>query len=290
MGSWELVQNEQAQLGESPSWDHINQILYWVDSIKGNLYIYDPKNDTHRKIEIKEHIGCVAPKNQQELVMAINSGIYSFHLKNETKTLIHDPDKNKDNIFNDGKCDPAGRFWVGTVNSVDANTFSGELFCIDRDLDISTKLDSIGCSNGITWSPDNTLMYYIDTLAFEIASFNYNVETGEISNRRVVVKILDEFKLADGMSGDSEGMLWVAHWDAGVIARWNPYTGKLLDSISLPAPRVTSCVFGGEKLNELYITSAREGLSKKELEAYPYSGGLFRVKLNVQGLPTYSFM
>ncbi|RHW30047.1 MULTISPECIES: SMP-30/gluconolactonase/LRE family protein [Oceanobacillus] len=291
MEMWELVQNEQAQLGESPSWNEVNQVLYWIDSKKGRLYIYNPKNNEQRKIEINEQIGCVVPRGELEVVIAAKSGIYSVHLIDETKKLINNPNRDPENIFNDGKCDPRGRFWVGTMNGLDAYKFSGELFCIDRrDRSISTKLHSIGCSNGITWSPDFTIMYYIDTLAFEIAAFDYNIETAEISNRSVVVKIPDEYKLPDGMSGDTEGMLWVSHWDAGIICRWNPHTGNLLDSIQLPAPRVTSCVFGGEKLNELYVTSAREGLSKEQLEAYPSSGGLFRIKLNVQGLRTYSFI
>lgn len=288
--AWELVQNEQAQLGESPSWDEVNQVLYWIDSKKGCLYIFNSINNEHREIEIKEQIGCVVPKSKQEVVVAAENGIYTIHLENKMKKLINLPNKRSENIFNDGKCDPMGRFWVGTMNGLDANKFTGELFCVNYDGSVVTKLDSIGCSNGITWSPDYTTMYYIDTLTFEISAFDFNLKTSEISNRRVVVKIPNEYKLPDGMSGDTEGMLWVAHWDAGVVCRWNPYTGKLLDYIKLPAPRVTSCVFGGDKLNELYVTSAREGLSKEQLETYPYSGGLFRIPLNVQGLRTYSFI
>lgn len=286
---WELVQDEQAQLGESPSWDNKKQVLYWIDSVKGNLYVYDPLTNSNQKIEIGGHIGCVTPKNEQEVIMATKSGIYSFLLENETKIFINNPNKHSNNIFNDGKCDPKGRFWVGTVNETDAERFSGELFCLQPDGSISTMLQSIGCSNGITWSPDYQTLYYIDTLAFEIAAFDYDIDTGEIKNRRVVVEIPTKYKFPDGMSGDIEGNLWVAHWDAGFICCWNPYCGKLLESIKLPVPRVTSCVFGGKKLDELYVTSAREGLTEKELETSPYSGGLFRIKMDVQGLPTYSF-
>lgn len=287
--AWKLVRDERAQLGESPSWDDKKQVLYWIDSVKGNLYIYDPLTSFNRKIVVGEHIGCVAPKNEQEVIIATKSGIYSFDLESEKKTFIHDPNKHSENIFNDGKCDPEGRFWVGTVNGVNAEQFTGELFCLERDGSISTKLQSIGCSNGITWSPDYQTLYYIDTLSFEITAFDYDIDTGEIKNGRAVVKIPTEYKLPDGMSGDMEGNLWVAHWDAGFICCWDPYNGKLLESIRLPVSRVTSCVFGGENLNELYITSAREGLTEKELETSPYSGGLFRIKMDVQGLPTFPF-
>lgn len=288
-GTWELVQDEQAQLGESPSWDDEKKVVYWIDSTNGNLYIYNPMENKHKSIDIAEHIGCVVPKNKNEVIMATETGIYSYHLESKVKKLISSPKIHSENVFNDGKCDPKGRFWVGTVNRVDAHKFSGELMCLDLDGNIEKKIHSIGCSNGITWSPDYTIMYYIDTLTYEITAFDYDLDSGEISNRRVVVKIPDRYKLPDGMSGDVEGLLWVAHWGANRICRWNPYTGELVESIHLPAPQITSCVFGGEKLTELYVTSAREGLSKRELEAYPYSGGLFRINLDVQGLPTYPF-
>lgn len=287
--TWELIQDEKTLLGESPSWDSVRQVLYWIDSMKGNLYIYDSKNKNNRKIEIGEHIGSVAPKNEKEVIMATKSGIYFFHLETEKKTFITNPNRHSENIFNDGKCDPKGRFWVGTVNGVDAEKFTGELFCLQLNHSISMKLQSIGCSNGLTWSPDYQTLYYIDTLAYKITAFDYGMNTGEIKNGRTVVVIPPKYKLPDGMSGDMDGNLWVAHWDAGVICCWDPHNGNLLETIKLPVPRVTSCVFGGEKRNELYITSARDGLTEKELESYPYSGGLFRIKMDVQGLPTFSF-
>ncbi|MEF3327570.1 SMP-30/gluconolactonase/LRE family protein [Oceanobacillus oncorhynchi] len=287
--TWELVQDEKAHLGESPSWDSEGQVLYWIDSARGNLYIYDPKNERNRKMEIGEHIGSVAPKNEQEVIMATESGIYLFHLETEKKTFITNPNKHSENIFNDGKCDPFGRFWVGTVNGVDAEKFTGELFCLQLDYSIATKIQSVGCSNGITWSPDYQTMYYIDTLAYKIVAFDYDLNTGDINNKRTVVIIPEKFKLPDGMSGDMEGNLWVAHWDAGVICCWDPNNRNLLETIKLPVPRVTSCVFGGEKRNELYVTSARTGLTEKELASHPYSGGLFRINMDVQGLPTFSF-
>ena len=287
--TWELVQNEQALLGESPSWDTEKEVIYWIDSKKGNLHLFNPINNKKETIQIAEHIGCVVPKNKKEVILAAQSGIYSFQVGSKNKKLISSPKFHKENIFNDGKCDPKGRFWIGTVNSVDANKFTGELMCLNLDGDITTKLHSIGCSNGITWSPDYTIMYYIDTLSYQIVAFDYDLDSGAISNQRIVVRIPDKYKLPDGMSGDVEGMLWVAHWGANQICRWNPYTGKLIESIWFPAPHITSCVFGGKNLSELYVTSARKGLSKEELEEFPYSGGLFRIKLDVQGLPTHYF-
>lgn len=287
---WELVLDQQALLGESPSWDAHANVLYWIDSLKGHLHIYDPVDNSNRTIELKEQIGCVVPKSEHEVALAMKSGYYVLNLQTEERYQLVDPEEEYvDNSFNDGKCDPKGRFWAGTVNTKDAYEFSGSLYCLHTDGTVKRAFNSVGCSNGITWSPDFKTMYYIDTLAFDIKAYDYCLSSGTIRNERIVVKIPEQYKLPDGMSADVEGKLWVAHWDAAKVCRWDPINGELLEYIDFPAPRITSCVFGGENLDELYVTSARVDLDEETIKKYPYSGGLFRVKLNVQGLPTFAF-
>lgn len=287
---WELVLDQKALLGESPSWDAHNEVLYWIDSLKGYLHIYDPTKKINRTIELGEQVGCVVPKSENEVALALKSGYHVLNLQTEKCYPIVDPEKDYlDNSFNDGKCDPKGRFWAGTVNTKDAYKFTGSLYCLNMDGKVERALDSVGCSNGITWSPDYKTMYYIDTLAFNIKAFDYCLSSGAISKGRIVVKIPEQYKLPDGMSADTEGKLWVAHWDAAKVCRWNPENGELLEYIDFPAPRITSCVFGGENLNELYVTSARDGLDEETIKKYPFSGGLFRVKMAVRGLPTFAF-
>lgn len=286
----DVVLDAKARLGEGPSWDMNSKVLYWVDSLNGHLNIYNPDTNENRILELHEQIGCVVPNRGNEVIVAMKSGFYNLDLESGKRSFIVDPEESQpDNSFNDGKCDPRGRFWAGTVNTVDAYQFTGSLYRLDPDGHVQHAFNSVGCSNGITWSPDDQTMYYIDTLAFEIVAFDYDIETGGISNKRVVVDIPDEYKLPDGMSADVEGKLWVAHWDAAKICRWNPENGQLMESIDFPALRITSCVFGGEQLDELYVTSAREGLDDAMLQKYPYSGALFRVKMDVQGLPTFYY-
>ncbi len=287
---WELVLDQKALLGESPSWDARHNVLYWVDSLKGYLHIYDPRHKVNRTIELGEQIGCVVPKSENEVALAMKSGYYLLNLETEKRYLVADPEKSfPDNSFNDGKCDPSGRFWAGTVNMKDAYKFTGSLYCLHANGKTERIFNSVGCSNGITWSPDYKTMYYIDTLAFDIKAFDYCLDTGKISKERIVVKIPERYKLPDGMTADIEGKLWVAHWDAAKVCRWDPTNGELLEYIEFPVPRISSCVFGGENLDELYVTSARDGLDEDIIKKHPHSGGLFRVKMDVQGLPTFIF-
>jgi sugar lactone lactonase YvrE len=132
-------------------------------------------------------------------------------------------------------------------------------------------------------------MYYTDTPTRQITAFDFDPETGNISNRRTVVIIPHDMGYPDGMTIDSNDKLWVAHWGGGCVAQWDPKTGKLLKKIDLPAPHVTSCAFGGKNLDLLFITTARSGLTKKQLEDYPASGGLFIARPGAKGVPAHLF-
>jgi sugar lactone lactonase YvrE len=144
-------------------------------------------------------------------------------------------------------------------------------------------------SNGITWSPNYQIFYFIDTPTRQVTGFDYDLETGQISNPRPVVCVPQELGWPDGMTADMEGMLWVAMWGGAKITRWNPSTGQLLEAFSIPALNVTACAFGGPDLTDLYITSARKGMNAMQLGEYPLSGGLFRLQTGIQGLPTFAF-
>jgi sugar lactone lactonase YvrE len=150
-------------------------------------------------------------------------------------------------------------------------------------------LDNISVSNGMGWSPDNRIMYFTDSFTLQVFAFDYDLLTGSISNRRTVVKLSDGEGTPDGLTVDEEGMLWVAQWRGWKLCRWNPHTGERLLSIPMPAERVSSCTFGGDNWDELYITTARVSQSEEVLTQYPYAGGVFRMKPGIKGLPTCSF-
>ena len=169
--------------------------------------------------------------------------------------------------------DPAGRFWAGTI-APDATSPVAALYCLEPDRRITRKLDGIGNSNGLAWSPDEKTMYYIDTPTRVVSAFDYDKTTGAIANRRVAVRI-EEDAWPDGMTIDAEGMLWIAQWGGGAVTRRDPASGREIGRIGLPAAHVSSCVFGGGQLDLLFITTARLALDEAALASQPHAGGLF---------------
>jgi sugar lactone lactonase YvrE len=199
-------------------------------------------------------------------------------------TLEDEPANNR---FNDGKCDPLGRFLAGTMDMNEKDP-SGSLYSFDGK-SVVKLFDNVTISNGLAWSPDYKTIYYIDTPSREVKAFDYDLETGGIANMRVVVNIPETFGWPDGMTSDTQGNLWVAMWGGAQVTKWNPNTGELLEQIPVPAKNVSSCVFGGKNRNELYLTSARIGVDEETLKQYPLTGGVFRVETEVEGMPTFEF-
>lgn len=152
---------------------------------------------------------------------------------------------------------------------------------MDADFGWKKMIDDVTISNGIVWSQDKTRMYYIDTPTQKVMAYDYDNETGKISNPEVAVNIPDGLGYPDGSTMDSEGMLWIAMWGGQAVTRWNPETGKLLERITIPALNVTSCAFGGRNLETLFITTARAGMSEEQISRFPESGGLFKIKPGV---------
>jgi sugar lactone lactonase YvrE len=150
-------------------------------------------------------------------------------------------------------------------------------------------LEQVSVSNGIVWDADCTSMYYVDTPTRRVDRFDYDHKTGQIGNRSVAVRIPAEMGYPDGMTIDSEGMLWVCLWQGSKVSRWDPETGKLLQTVDLPASNVTSCAFGGEDLDQLYITTARITIDEEQLKEQPLAGGLFRADVGVTGVPAFEF-
>ncbi|MDP1926215.1 MAG: SMP-30/gluconolactonase/LRE family protein, partial [Thiobacillus sp.] len=189
--------------------------------------------------------------------------------------------------FNDGKCDPVGRFLAGTMDMNEKDA-SGSLYSFDGKR-VTRLLDGIRISNGLAWSVDHKTFYYIDTPTREVKAFDYDAATGQIANPRLAFYVPESLGWPDGMTSDMDGNLWVAIWGGAQITKWNPNTGELLGQIPVPALHTSSCVFGGKDMNELYITSARKGMSAEDLKKYPLSGGLFKVVTNVVGMNTFEF-
>lgn len=279
----QLVLDTKAVLGEGSIWHPTENKLYWVDIEGKILHIYDPVSGNDKAIPVGQRIGTVVPVHTGGALVALQNGIHKIDTETGKLSFIVNPLPDSSMRFNDGKCDPSGRFWVGSL-ALDSRRRGASLYRMDADGSVRTMLDSVSISNGIVWSADRKTMYYNDTPTMTVQAFDYDDRTGNITNRRVAVKIPRGSGAPDGMTIDAEGKLWVALWGGSCVARFDPATGELLQKIMVPAPNVSSCAFGGKDLATLYITTARAWVSEERLKEFPSSGGVFAVKPGVKGV------
>ncbi len=276
----------QATLGEGAIWDERIQKWYWIDIEDGFLFTYDIDSAAVTQTPMLEKIGTVVPtKSRGGVVVALQSGIYQLNFITGKKRFLTHTESGKTNLrYNDGKCDPQGRFWVGSM-AMNAKGKEGSLWRITP-LPVTYKnmLSPVGVSNGIVWSLDGKTMYYVDSPTKKILSFDFDGATGAIKNEKVCVEIPDGMGVADGMTIDAEGKLWTAQWGGNCVARWDPQTGQLTGKVNVPAPHVTSVSFGGKNLDMLLITTAKHGMTAEQKSQFPQSGDLFMAKPGVKGV------
>ena len=285
MDELEHVLAAQDELGEGPVWDAVGQALYWVDIERGLVHRFHPSSGDHRVMRVGKKVGALALREGGGMVMATEVGFAFWDEGEQSLRLIGDPEAHKPQTrFNDGAADRRGRFWAGTMG----DPYHNHLYRLDPDLSIHTMESGIDISNGIGWSPDNRVMYYTDSTPGIIYAYDFDVETGEIANRRVWVDRSGRPGVPDGLTVDSEGFVWSACWDGWCVERYDPQ-GNLERTIHLPVPRPTSVMFGGPNLDVLYITSARTELSEAALNQSPLSGDLFCLQPGVRGLPEPRF-
>lgn len=278
-----------SSLGEGAIWHPGQEALMWVDITEGRVFMYKPGEGMVKNIELESMVGTVVPATKDYLAVAAQeTGITGIKEDGTTEMLTGFPKDAESNVrFNDGKCDPEGRLWVGTMHK-QAQQGAGKLYMLEDD-SLHVKESGVTISNGIVWDTDIQVMYYIDTPQQSVYAYDYDRETGEISNRRVVIEIPEESGSPDGMAIDAEGKLWIAHWGGHGVYRWDPENGELLQKIEVPAPNVTSCAFGGKDLETLYITTAKEGLSEEQLAEFPLSGSLFVKDTGIKGTESNLF-
>jgi len=302
----EIIHEAQATLGEGPAWDAQTGTLYWLDILEKKIHFHHQAEGGY--VQVEGMPGCLVPSKDGRLIVALSETTKDSNMTNKKSShlgrfVLFDrtgeklaADKNAvlvsiaepvNNRFNDGKCDPAGRFLAGTMN-MDEKTPSGVFYSFDG-AQVRRLLDGIRISNGLAWNPDYGTFYYIDTPTREVKAFDYDLVSGELANPRVAIRVPETLGWPDGMTSDKHGNLWIAMWGGACVTCWNPQGGKLLEQIHLPAKNVTSCAFGGKNMNELYITSARKGMNKADLMAYRHSGSLMRVETTVEGMPTFEF-
>ena len=276
-----------SQWGEGPIW--WDNYLFYVDIAGNKILRLKPETSEESIWDVGERIGTIVPsKNDDEVIYAGDTGYVRFNLKTGSKTALADPEASMrgKNRFNDGKCDPAGRFWAGTISMV-KDTGSANLYCLDTDGSLSLKVSGVTNSNGICWNADATKMFYIDTPTQNVRAYDYDLESGAISNARVVVDTVAHGynSSPDGMTIDADGMLWVAFCHGGCVVRFDPRTNKELQRVDLPCIETTACTFGGENLDRLFVTTG----IKADLNE-PDAGKVFVIDgLGIKGVPAFAF-
>lgn len=278
-----------AQLGEGSFWNSQTQQLYWVDILSKKLYLYEPNSKDLKEFEMPSRIGTVVPQTDSTAVVALEDGIYIQNTKSGVLSLLSDVEaKLPENRFNDGKCDPNGNLWVGSMHLAETDP-AAQLYKVAPDGTTTAMLDQITISNGIVWTKDSKTMYYIDTPTMNIRAFDFNPASSTISNERVVIKVADSLGFPDGMTIDSEDHLWVGMWNGNGVVQFDPISGEVLSRISVPAHNVTSCTFGGPNLDVLYITTASVDMTDEEKQKFPLAGSVFKVTPGVSGVPLTLF-
>jgi sugar lactone lactonase YvrE len=283
---FEVVSAAGAELGEGPVWDARSSRVAWVDIMAKRIHLTDPVTGGSETIEVPLHVGAVAPRAAGGFVAALQDGFWVVG-DGPAERIASMPGARPGLRFNDGKCDPAGRFWAGTM-AYDQAPGAGALYRLEPDGQAAMVLAGVTVSNGLAWSLDGRTMYYIDTPTQRIDAFSYVASTGEIGDRHPEIHIAAEAGAPDGMTIDADGGLWVALWGGAAVHRY--LDGRLERVIKLPVSQPTSCCFGGERLDELYVTSAWEGLSPRQRREEPLAGALFRVRPGLRGIAPAVFV
>jgi sugar lactone lactonase YvrE len=276
----EQLTGPEADHGEGPVWSPRWGGLRWVDMPAGDVLSL-----THDGSVVRRHVGAVAaalrPRSRGGAVIAVERG---FALEDADGTVTALPPVWADESvrMNDGGCDPDGRFWCGSM-AYDQRPGAAALYRLDPDGSVSRVLDGVTISNGLAWSPDGALAYYADTATHRVDVFDYD-PAGGLTGRRPFVRPGEDGN-PDGLTVDAEGGVWVALYGAGAVHRFSA-DGVRDAVVELPVPKVTACTLGGPELDQLFITTSREGLAPGE---DPVAGALFHAEVGVRGLPVREF-
>ena len=279
-------------LGESPLWHPSEQVLYWCDIPGCTLNRFAPADGAFRQWDFDTDVGCCVPLQEGGLLLALRSGIVRFDPSTGASTPLADaPYAQASERFNDGKADPQGRFWVGTIYEP-RHPPHAALYRFSED-----RLDKIAAditvSNGLAWSADARTMYWADTAAHAVYAFDFDAAAGSLSRRRVFAQfpakvpgqaLADYGGRPDGAAVDSQGGYWVAMYEGARLLRFAP-DGSLTREVPLPVRCPTMPCFGGPDLKTLYVTTAREKRPADELAREPLAGCVLQLRVDVPGLP-----
>ena len=285
----DLVIDARAELAEGPVWDGEAGRLIWVDIPQHRIHLHYPETGRNHLFDVGQPVGIAVPRTGGGLALAVRDGFAELDEEDSQLTMITPVEADRrDQRMNDGACDPAGRFWAGTMSDGEPRAGSGAVYRLEIDGEATRVIEGVTISNGIGWSPDNRLMYYVDTATQDIDRFDFDVDTGHIRNRQTLASVPKASGSPDGLAVDTEGCIWVAIAKGGLVQRFTPQ-GEIDAVVRIPVDFVRSCTFGGKRLTDLYMTTASVGLSKGQLDQQPHAGGIYKCQTWVEGLPQTSF-
>lgn len=284
-----IASGAAGRLSESPLWCPRSRRLWWVEALGPSLYGFDSASGAQETFELAGRvIGCCVLRAAGGLVLALDQTLQAFDPQRRSLVPLVTPENGRPrNRLNDGKADRAGRIWIGTMNG-EVFEPDGSLYRIGADLTVEHQFDDVVIPNSIAFSPDDRVFYFSDTRRMTIWAFDFDVDEGRISNRRVFSDTSRHPGRPDGSTVDAEGFLWNAEIMGGRLVRYAP-DGRIDRVVELPVPRPTCCAFGGDNLDVLYVTSMSVGLDAAQLEGAPASGGLIALDVGVRGLPEPMF-
>lgn len=281
----EVASEQVHTLAEGPVWDAAAGRLRWVDIAAGHVFegrLDDDRVVTTRRHELPGTVGAVVPAADGGLLVAGSDRLVTIGVDGEVRSGPRVLPAGADSRFNDGACDPAGRFLVGSL-ARDDRRGDEALYRVDADGTVVVVAHGFTLSNGIAWAPDGATLYHVDSVPGVVWARPYDLDRGEVGTPRALLADLDA--TPDGLAVDAEGHLWVAMHGAGEVRQHRP-DGRLVDRVAVPAPETTNAAFVGPDLDRLLVTTAREHLDTTALEAAPRSGCLFLAEVGVRGLPT----
>ena len=283
----DIFQRTPAQLGEGPCWHARRGTVWWIDILGRKLFESDPSGGPVHTIDLSHMPGAIAPTSDGRLIAALHHGVFLCDPATSALTPFAVPSGHDPAVFrfNDGKVDPQGRFWAGTL-ALDSRPNQSKLYRFGGDRGCTVHRTQVSISNGLAWSPDGRTLYYVDSPTRQVQAFPFDGEHGTLGAPRVAFHLADGDGWPDGCCMDAEGCLWLGHWGAAKLTRWDPATGRRLRTVPLPVTHVTSCAFGGAKLDRLFITTAVDPEAKKP---EPEAGFLFCLDPGVTGQPIAEF-
>jgi sugar lactone lactonase YvrE len=289
MDAPELILDAGAELGEGPVWDARARALLWVDVTAGQVHRFDPATGVDERFDVGRLVGKAVPTTSGRWLLAERDGFAFLDPSRGEREPVADVEANDPRTrMNDGACDPAGRFWAGTMH-VEGLLPIGSLYRLGADREPLRVLDGVTISNGMAWSPDAATMYYVDSATHAVDALDFDRETGAVAARRHLAEFPAAWGLPDGMTVDEEGYLWVAFWRGSAVRRLSP-AGRVVSEIRFPVSLVTCCAFGGDDLSDLYVTSASIELTDEQRRDQPAAGGIFHLRPGVRGLQADPFI